>query len=102
MVVAGAGIAGFFSAERVEAHFGNRVGFRVMGDVSFRHEPFGLLVEFWRLDAEILFLHDHDISLMPVPDDAWSKGKCGFKVFIAMVCGVAVVISSVGVSSQIA
>jgi hypothetical protein len=39
---------------------------------------------------------------MPVPDDAWSKGKCGFKVFIAMVCGVAVVISSVGVSSQIA
>jgi glycosyltransferase involved in cell wall biosynthesis len=88
--------------ERVKARFGDRVRFRVMGDVSFRHKPLDLSGEAWRPDAEIPFLQDLDIGLMPLPDNEWSKGKCGLKALTAMACGAAVVMSPVGVNSQIA
>jgi glycosyltransferase involved in cell wall biosynthesis len=88
--------------ERVRRTFGDRVRFRVMGDASFRHEPLGLTGEAWRPDAEIPFLQDLDVGLMPLPDDAWSKGKCGLKALTSMACGAAVVMSPVGVNAQIA
>lgn len=88
--------------ERVKARFGDRVRFRVMGDASFRHEPLGLVGEAWRPDAEIPFLQDLDVGLMPLPDDEWSKGKCGLKALTSMACGAAIVMSPVGVNPQIA
>lgn len=88
--------------ERVKARFGDRVRFRVMGDATFRHEPLGLVGEAWRPDAEIPFLQDLDIGLMPLPDDEWSKGKCGLKALTSMACGAAIVMSPVGVNPEIA
>ena len=88
--------------ERVQRTFGDRVRFRMMGDASFRHEPLRLVGEAWRPDAEIPFLQDLDVGLMPLPDDEWSKGKCGLKALTSMACGAAIVMSPVGVNPQIA
>jgi glycosyltransferase involved in cell wall biosynthesis len=88
--------------ERVKARLGDRVRIRVMGDASFRHAPLGVVGEAWRPEAEIPFLQALDVGLMPLPDDEWSKGKCGLKALTSMACGAAVVMSPVGVNPAIA
>ncbi|MEW5739570.1 MAG: glycosyltransferase family 4 protein [Myxococcota bacterium] len=88
--------------ERVRRRFGERVRFRVMGDAYFRHEPLQLQGEAWGPETEIPFLQQLDIGLMPLPDDEWSKGKCGLKALTSMACGAAIVMSPVGVNPQIA
>ncbi len=87
--------------ERVKARLGDRVRFRVMGDPRFRHEALGVVGETWTPEAEVRFLQEMDIGLMPLPDDEWSKGKCGLKALTSMASGAATVLSPVGVNSTI-
>ena len=55
----------------------------------------------WALDGEIDLFRNCDIGVYPLVDDAWAKGKCGFKAIEFMACGVPVVASAVGVNREI-
>lgn len=55
----------------------------------------------WRLESEIDDLTDVDVGLMPLSDDAWTRGKCGFKAIQFMALGVPVIASPVGVNARI-
>ncbi len=55
----------------------------------------------WSLETEITDLEQFDIGVMPLPDDEWSKGKCGFKALQYMALQIPTVASSVGVNIQI-
>jgi glycosyltransferase involved in cell wall biosynthesis len=63
----------------------------------------GLPVDFtpWSLAAEVPFLQSLDVGLMPLSDDPFSRGKCGFKLLQYMACGVPSVASPVGVNCDI-
>lgn len=87
--------------ERVKARFGDRLRLRVMGDPTFRYEPLNLQGEKWTPEAELALLAETDISVMPVPDETWSLGKCGLKGLVAMASGAATVMSPVGVGREI-
>ncbi|MFZ5445973.1 MAG: glycosyltransferase family 4 protein [Myxococcota bacterium] len=87
--------------ERLQARFGDRVRLRVMGDPSFEHAPLGLRGEAWTAQAELALLHEMDIGLMPLPDDEWTRGKCGLKGLVSMSMGAATVMSPVGVNREI-
>lgn len=87
--------------ERVKARLGARVRLRVMGDPTFHHPPLDLHGEAWSPDAELEFLRQMDIGLMPLPDDPWTRGKCGLKGLTSMASGAATVMSPVGVNTAI-
>ncbi len=55
----------------------------------------------WSLADEVSLFNTCDIGVYPLPDDDWSRGKCGFKAIQCMACGVPVVAANVGVNREI-
>jgi len=55
----------------------------------------------WRAASEAQDLSDVDVGIMPLPDDDWSRGKCGLKALQFMALGIPTVVSPVGVNLQI-
>ena len=55
----------------------------------------------WRLEREIEDFQSCDIGIYPLWNDAWARGKCGFKAIQFMACGVPVVADAVGVTQDI-
>ena len=55
----------------------------------------------WNKDSEIEDLLSFNIGVMPLKEDKWSKGKCGFKALQYMALGIPAVVSSIGVNKEI-
>jgi glycosyltransferase involved in cell wall biosynthesis len=55
----------------------------------------------WSEATEIEDLLRFNIGIMPLEDDTWSEGKCGFKLIQYLALGIPAVASPVGVNKQI-
>lgn len=55
----------------------------------------------WSENTETDAIRQFDAGIMPLRDDPWSRGKCGFKLIEYLSCGVPAVASPVGVNSRI-
>jgi glycosyltransferase involved in cell wall biosynthesis len=74
---------------------------RVIGTPSYECAPVDAEAMPWRADTELEDLGAIDIGVMPLPDDRWSKGKCGLKALQFMALGIPTVCSPVGVNTDI-
>jgi glycosyltransferase involved in cell wall biosynthesis len=55
----------------------------------------------WRADAEAQAIGTGHVGIMPLPDDEFSRGKCGCKALQYMAAGRVAVASPIGVNSDI-
>lgn len=55
----------------------------------------------WTEDDEAEAIARFDVGIMPLTDDPWSRGKCGYKLIQYMAAGKPVVASAVGANREI-
>ena len=82
--------------------YSGKLQFKILGDANYTNKELGIKGIAWNAETEVNELNSFDIGLMPLPNDEWSKGKCGLKALTYMSCEVPVVMSGVGVNTEIA
>jgi glycosyltransferase involved in cell wall biosynthesis len=55
----------------------------------------------WSESTEAADIQNIDVGIMPLPDEPYERGKCGYKLLQYMACGRPVITSPVGANRQI-
>ncbi|HOK38862.1 MAG: glycosyltransferase family 4 protein [Bacteroidales bacterium] len=87
--------------KKIKEKFGDKVYFKVIVNTQNWERDIDVKLSKWTLRNEISDLLEFDIGIMPLPDDKWSRGKCGFKGLQCMSLGIPVIMSPVGVNVEI-
>jgi len=87
--------------EKVFQKYPDRIYFKLIAEKEIEVPELNLRTTLWSKEDEIAQLSEIDIGIMPLPDDQWTRGKCGFKGLQYMSLGIPTVMSPVGVNNDI-
>ena len=74
---------------------------RIIADFSLHSDTLPIENVAWSSDQEARLLRECGMGLAPLDDDAWTQGKCGFKLIQYMAAGLPTVCDPVGANGQI-
>ncbi|RLD61650.1 MAG: glycosyl transferase family 1 [Bacteroidetes bacterium] len=85
----------------IKQKYGDKIYFKLIVDFPYSVKDLNIKATQWNLETEIEDLCEFDIGIMPLPNDKWAKGKCGFKGLQYMALEIPTIMSPVGVNTQI-
>lgn len=86
--------------KKIKDKFDN-VYFKIIVNTEYYCKELETKSTLWNVNTEIQDLSEIDIGIMPLPNDDWSKGKCGFKGLQYMSLCIPTIMSPVGVNTEI-
>lgn len=75
--------------------------FRIVGGRGIKVRGVDVEVVPWAEETEASSIAECDIGIMPIPDQPFERGKCGYKLIQYMACELPVVASPVGVNTSV-
>ncbi len=75
--------------------------FKIIADSTNYYSEIDTKVTSWKKETELEDLNSFDIGIMPLPDNKWTRGKCGFKGLQYMSINIPCVMAPVGVNKDI-
>ena len=87
--------------EKIGRKYGDKVVLTIICDTFIETVDIRTRKIVWSHDSEVDSLLDLDIGVMPLFDDLWSRGKCGFKIIQYMGVGVPPVCTPVGINRDV-
>jgi glycosyltransferase involved in cell wall biosynthesis len=86
---------------KLKEKYKDKIEFKVIGDPVYYNSDLGIDGMAWDNSKEVEFFNMLDIGVMPLPENEWTKGKCGMKGLLYMSVNTPAVMSSVGMNSEI-
>ena len=86
---------------KIQDQFGDSIYFKVIGAPDFSDPLLQLTSIPWSSETEVSEMQEFDIGIMPLPNNEWTKGKCGLKGLTYMSLEITTVMSAVGVNNEI-
>lgn len=77
------------------------VNFKVIGDPNYKNEELDIKGQPWSNEKEVELFNELDIGIMPLPDNPWTRGKCGMKGLLYMAVETPAIMSPVGMNNDI-
>lgn len=86
---------------KLKEKYKSKIEFKVIGDPLYHNKELKIDGIPWSNERENQNFNMLDIGVMPLPNDEWTKGKCGMKGLLYMSVNKPAVMSPVGMNTEI-
>ncbi len=87
--------------KKLKSRYADGIEFTVIGDENYVNNDLNIKGVRWENKNEVELFNSFDIGVMPLPNNDWTKGKCGMKGLLYMSVGIPTVMSNVGMNQEI-